>query len=135
MCAWYLFQKDSRTAAASDSSLAPGKKSNHKDVLNSSKMDENVLKLTLAERMAGHIYPTYNNEKFYDYKHKNETPSGHCVFINECNNLGIVDIDIHKEVEYPTSICADILQLLPEDIPVTQTCSTGLHIYCNIGDL
>ena len=87
---------------------------------------------TLKERIEGHTIDCYNYLKHDSSNSKSSTKvTGKALKINEVPYLSVIDIDVKQE---PENVRKEILQKLkPHDI-VVQTCSGGLHIYCNTGE-
>ncbi len=92
-------------------------------------------KVTLKQRVENHLKEVMNNEKH----HKNGVPivpervTGRSLFINEVDNLTVIDIDIKKDTDeiIKEMFRECLLMNLPETAIVVKTGSGGLHIYAN----
>lgn len=92
--------------------------------------EEFVNSTSLRDRIDGHTLPTYGYLKHMTNAiPKKGNPTGRVIKLNECDGLCVVDVDI--KAQNKDKVINEILSVLPEDAVVVETCSHGLHIYCN----
>ena len=90
---------------------------------------------TLGERVEGNLRNCYNYSKYYDPKHEYTTkPTGRCLALDECKGLCVCDVDISKKLpnEQRLEIARKHYKQLSQKNITAQSCSTGLHNYCNM---
>ena len=92
--------------------------------------------LTFGQRIDNHV------RKCFDYNKGSRFASdigktdstGSSLFINECENLAVVDIDINKTLpkEKIDEYREEFIEMLNDDNIIIKTASGGLHIYANL---
>ena len=91
---------------------------------------ETVEQATFKQRIEGNTIDLYCYNK-HDACKKG-TKTGTALLINQVQNLAVVDIDIVGETSEEKSVIREeICKMLSPDDLIVQTCSGGLHVYCN----
>ena len=89
------------------------------------------VKIPFEKRIEGHTVNCYNYLKHDGGKIKpGSKPTGQALIINEVPDLAVVDVDVKTD---PNIVREEVMEKLSDEDVVVQTCSGGLHIYCNKG--